>query len=402
MIGLWTSALLVLGAATERAAATYGQGWTEYDSKIWCDVEQHQPIHHGRSTYCTLDFTQTMGGFCEVEFDAANAYWQYGVGIVEDMGCKGAQYCEYVCWDYQPSAALQLPPANFSVSNGTFPCQLVPSVNNMRTRINGSEAALFCSLSKLGVNSTRGLCSLERDAADNAWYMVSSGWCYDQTCAYTCLFSDELESDLVFGDFSFAPEPGRDLPNSLQYDFCALATYTDDLSVQSNCQIISHNPPGTDIGWSVLAGSNNCSYVCADIFPKGHRPNITSHTTVLTTTRSTTTRTTATSTTAAQTTAMAASNSTSATSSGGGNSSTADSTTAAATGDSAPPLDGSSSSIVDTVNAPTHEQIPVYIWGVIGGLGVVVLALAVVVTVLVCRARSRDSGYRLLLADGGE
>lgn len=387
------AALFGLLLVAERAAATYGQGWIEYDSKIWCDVEQHQPIHHGRSTYCTLDFTQTMGGFCEVEFDADNAYWQYGVGIIEDMGCKGAQYCEYVCWDYAPNAALQLPAANFTVSNGTFPCVLVPPPSDMRTRINGSESALFCSLSKLGVNTTRGLCSLERDASDGAWWMVSSGWCLDQTCAYTCLFSDQLESDLTFGNFSYAPEPGIDLPNSLQYDFCALAMYTDDQSVQSNCQIISHNPPNTDIGWTVLAGSNNCTYVCADIYPKGHRPNITSHTTVLTTTRSTTAapQTTTTTTAPNATTTLAT------TSAASGNS-TGAATTTTQGGESE-----TKSSVVDTVNVPTHgEQIPTYIWAIIGGLGVAVLALVVAVAVLMCRARSRDSGYRLLLADGGE
>jgi hypothetical protein len=374
------------------ALGTYQEGWTEYNSKIWCDIDPGNPIHHGASTYCTLNYASTGGGYCEVEFDANNTYWLYGVGIIEPKNCAGAQYCQNVCWDYDP-APKGLPAANFTVSNGTYPCGLLPLPTHMRTRINGSESALFCSLSKVGVNSTSGICSLERDATDGAWYMVSSGFCLDQTCAYTCLFSDQLVSDITFGNFTNVPEPGKDLPKSLQYDFCALATYTDDTmggDVNSNCDIVSHNPLHSDVGWTVTAGSNLCTYVCAVIYAKGTTPVITDvPTTAIATSDSPTTTTTTTTAAAATTTTTTTTTTMAATSSGIGT------TPDTVVGDSSDGRSETSATFSDD-----HTSIPVYVWAVIGVLSVAVAALSVFVTVLLCRSRTRGDDYRMLLADG--
>lgn len=380
-------------------SATDGYGWKEYDSSIWCDVEEHSPIHHGYSTYCTLDMaTTTFQGFCEMEYDAKNAYWLYGVGIVEPKGCAGAQYCQSVCWNYIGDQGYGLPPANFTVSNGTFPCdpQAVPMpfAPLVSTPINGSEDAIFCSLSKVGVNTTTGVCRLERNATDGVWSMLSTGVCSDQVCAYTCLFSPQLDSELVFGDFTGATEPGINLPGSLRYDFCALSSYTDDGSLTSSCQIYAHYVPNTTIAWAVVSGPNDCTYVCAEVWVKGHRPNST--TTVLTTTTTTataappppTTTTTALTTTPNQTTTTDAPSSSSSLSATTSMSSSVNSSTDDTTGAAR------DSTAIQTVYVPVFvETTPTWVWGAIGALAAAVLVLGAVVVWRLWRARSSTQSY---------
>lgn len=353
--------------------ATDGVGWKEYDTSIWCDVEEHSPIHHGYSTYCTLSMaTTSFKGFCEMEYDAKNAYWLYGVGIIEPKGCAGAQYCQSVCWNYIGDQGYGLPPANFTVTNGTFPCDPhavpAPFAPLVRTPINGSEDALFCSISKAGANSTTGVCRLERNETGGLWSMLSTGVCSDQDCAYTCLFSPQLDSELVFGNFTGATEPGVNLTDSMRYDFCALASYTDDGSLTSSCQVYAHYVINTTIAWAVVSGPNQCSYVCAEVWEKGHRPNST--TTMITTTTTTTTSTTV------ATTSIPASTSSSA-SSGAVHSESDVSTTA-----------------IQTVYVPVFiETTPTWAWAVIGGLGAAVFLLVAVVAWRAWRARAAAHSY---------
>lgn len=391
--------LLLVAFVVSSALATDGVGWKQYDTSIWCDVEQHSPVRHGASTYCTLDMATTQfQGFCEMEFDAKNEYWLYGVGFIEPKMCKGAQYCQSVCWNYIGDQGYGMPPANFTVTNGTFPCDKsavpVPGAPLRRTPINGSEDAIFCSLSQVGVNTTDGICRLERNETDGLWTMISTDVCTNQVCAYTCLFSDQLDSELVFGNFTGATEPGVNLAASMRYDFCALSSYTDDGSTTSSCQIFAHYVPGTDIAWAVTSGPNDCAYVCAEIWPKGQRPNST--TTVVT---ATATPATVPSSSPVTASGSATSNDFQSTTGGDGGSSAssvmANSDTASTTAEiSASEAQSQFPSLPVTVYVPVFvEATPVWVWAVIASLASLVVLLIAIVGWRMWRARAASHTY---------
>jgi hypothetical protein len=391
--------LLLIVFLVSSALATAGVGWKEYDSSIWCDVDQHTPVHHGGSTYCTLDMATTFyKGFCEMEYDAEHAYWLYGVGIIEPKMCKGAQYCQSVCWNYVGDQGFGLPPANFTVTNGTFPCNQfavpVPGAPLRRTPINGSEDAIFCSLSQVGVNTTNGLCRLERNETDGLWSMISTNVCTDQVCAYTCLFSDQLDSELVFANFTGATEPGINITASMRYDFCALSSYTDDGSVTSSCQVFAHYVPGTDIAWAVTSGPNDCAYVCAEIWPKGQRPNSTTTTRTTTATAATTTGSPV---TASDTTSNDFQSTTTATGNGGSLSSSVTATWLSGGASSTTAESDAQSqfaSLPVTVFVPVYvESTPVWVWAVIASLVAAVVLLIAFVGWRMWLARAASHTY---------